>query len=236
MGSSADRPTGRPRTIDPDAVSLVALRMFDDQGFDAVSMDDVAAAAGVSRRSLFRLFPSKAALVWGGLDEFAARFTAALRDRPGDEPVGDALRAAYRAAAAFPEDILETTRHRLRVIRANPGLAPGGAEAIDVLAESRFDLVLLDLSMPEVDGLMVLEQIREWTHLNGMPVVVYSAVDDEETRRKAMRLGAAAYLQKGNTAWDELSRIVKRHVDQNPPPLGGGSGHASGMDPSPRFS
>lgn len=136
MGSSADRPTGRPRTIDPDAVSLVALRMFDDQGFDAVSMDDVAAAAGVSRRSLFRLFPSKAALVWGGLDEFAARFTAALRDRPVDEPVGDALRAAYRAAAAFPEDVLETTRHRLRVIRANPGLAPGGAEATAALTET----------------------------------------------------------------------------------------------------
>ena len=69
---------GRPRTISPDAVSLVALRLFDEKGFDAVSMDDIAREADVSRRSLFRLFPSKQSLVWGGLDEFVARFRAAL--------------------------------------------------------------------------------------------------------------------------------------------------------------
>ncbi len=127
---------GRPRTIDPDAVSLVALRMFDDQGFDAVSMDEVAAAAGVSRRSLFRLFPSKAALVWGGLDEFADRFTAALRERPADETSADALRAAYRIGATFPDDVVETTRHRLRVIRAEPSLGLVGAETIATLTRT----------------------------------------------------------------------------------------------------
>ena len=73
------RSPGRPRTISPDVVSLVALRLFDERGFDAVSMDDIAREAGVSRRSLFRLFPSKQSLVWGGLDEFVARFRAALR-------------------------------------------------------------------------------------------------------------------------------------------------------------
>ncbi|MBT1684159.1 TetR family transcriptional regulator [Curtobacterium flaccumfaciens] len=135
MRSTNDRPTGRPRTIDPDAVSLVALRLFDDQGFDAVSMDDVAAAAGVSRRSLFRLFPSKAALVWGGLDEFAARFREALRSRPADEPSAVALRAAYRIGATFPDDAVEVTRHRLRVIRANPSLEHVGAATVTALTD-----------------------------------------------------------------------------------------------------
>lgn len=135
MSSTNDRPTGRPRTIDPDAVSLVALRLFDDQGFDAVSMDDVAAAAGVSRRSLFRLFPNKAALVWGGLDEFAARFREALRSRPADEPSAVALRAAYRIGATFPDDAVEVTRHRLRVIRANPSLEHVGAATVTALTD-----------------------------------------------------------------------------------------------------
>ncbi|WP_433931716.1 TetR family transcriptional regulator [Curtobacterium flaccumfaciens] len=135
MGSTNDRLTGRPRTIDPDAVSLVALRLFDDQGFDAVSMDDVAAAAGVSRRSLFRLFPNKAALVWGGLDEFAARFREALRSRPADEPSAVALRAAYRIGATFPDDAVEVTRHRLRVIRANPSLEHVGAATVTALTD-----------------------------------------------------------------------------------------------------
>ena len=116
-------------------MSLVALRLFDDQGFDAVSMDDVAAAAGVSRRSLFRLFPNKAALVWGGLDEFAARFREALRSRPADEPSAVALRAAYRIGATFPDDAVEVTRHRLRVIRANPSLEHVGAATVTALTD-----------------------------------------------------------------------------------------------------
>ncbi|PYY61873.1 MULTISPECIES: TetR family transcriptional regulator [unclassified Curtobacterium] len=135
MSSTNDRPTGRPRTIDPDAVSLVALRLFDEQGFDAVSMEDVASAAGVSRRSLFRLFPNKAALVWGGLDEFAARFREALRSRPADEPSAVALRAAYRIGATFPDDAVEVTRHRLRVIRANPSLEHVGAATVTALTD-----------------------------------------------------------------------------------------------------
>lgn len=136
MSPTSDRPTGRPRTIDPDAVSLVALRLFDEQGFDTVSMDDVAAAAGISRRSLFRLFPSKAALVWGGLDEFATRFTDALRARPADEPSSVALRAAYRVGASFPDETVEVTRHRLRVIRGNPSLQRGGDATITSLTDA----------------------------------------------------------------------------------------------------
>ncbi|ROP74573.1 TetR family transcriptional regulator [Curtobacterium sp. PhB115] len=140
MSSTSDRPTGdrltgRPRTIDPDAVSLVALRLFDERGFDTVSMDDVAAAAGVSRRSLFRLFPNKAALVWGGLDDFAARFRAALHDSPADEASSTALRAAYRIGATFPDDAVEVTRHRLRVIRANPSLEHVGAATVTSLTD-----------------------------------------------------------------------------------------------------
>ena len=114
------RSPGRPRTISPDAVSLVALRLFDERGFDAVSMDDIAREADVSRRSLFRLFPSTQSLVWGGLDEFVARFRAALRVDGADALT--ALRSAYVTASVFPDDQIEVTRRRLRVIHATPAL------------------------------------------------------------------------------------------------------------------
>lgn len=165
MPSTTDRPTGRPRTIDPDAVSLVALRLFDERGFDEVSMDDVAAAAGVSRRSLFRLFPSKAALVWGGLDEFAVRFTDALAARPASESAWVALRAAYRVGATFPDDAVEVTRHRLRVIRANPSLERGGEAAVSALTG------VIERFVAERDG---------------------GSVDDLATRVRAHALAAAA--------------------------------------------
>jgi AcrR family transcriptional regulator len=118
---------GRPRTIDPEAVSLTALRLFDDKGYDAVSMEDVAVAAKVSRRYLFRLFPTKASLLWGGLDEFIDRLHDFLGASPEDVSASSVLAAAYRHAATFPAEAIEVTRHRLRVIAANPELAGEGA-------------------------------------------------------------------------------------------------------------
>lgn len=93
----------------------------------------------------------------------------------------------------------------------------GGAEALDLLEYNRPDMVLLDLSMPETDGLMVLEQVKEWPHLSGMPVVVYSAVTDEATKRQAMKLGAAEVLEKGNIAWDALATVIQRHLQPAAP-------------------
>jgi AcrR family transcriptional regulator len=112
---------GRPRTISPGAVSLVALRLFDEKGFDAVSMDDIAREAGISRRSLFRLFPSKQSLVWGGLDDFVARFRAALEADDGPDALRT-LQSAYVVASAFPDDQIEVTRRRLRVIHVTSAL------------------------------------------------------------------------------------------------------------------
>lgn len=60
---------GRPQEADPHEVSRIALRLFERQGFDQVTMDQIAAAAGLSRRTLFRLFPSKSDLVWAGVTE-----------------------------------------------------------------------------------------------------------------------------------------------------------------------
>ena len=61
---------GRPVTTDPAAVGLTALTLFEEHGIDMVTMEQVAAEAGISRSNLFRVFPSKAAVVWGGMHSF----------------------------------------------------------------------------------------------------------------------------------------------------------------------
>lgn len=60
---------GRPTEADTRHIAQVALRLFERNGFEAVTMEEVAKAASVSRRTLFRHFPSKADLVWAGMDE-----------------------------------------------------------------------------------------------------------------------------------------------------------------------
>lgn len=98
------------------------MRMFDDRGFEAVTMDDIADAGGVSRRTLFRYFPSKNDLVWGGTEEALERLNAGLEQTSPGEPLFDAIRRAYTAAMTFPPDAIEVTRRRLLLIRANPAL------------------------------------------------------------------------------------------------------------------
>ena len=126
---------GRPRTIDPVEVSLVAVRLFESRGYTAVSVDEVAEVAGISRRHLFSLFPSKASLVWGGLDEVGQRLRASLAGSPESENTADALRAAYLSAADFTDDQIEVTRLRLHVIDTHPALAAEGATRMDSLTD-----------------------------------------------------------------------------------------------------
>jgi AcrR family transcriptional regulator len=87
--AAAARATGRPATIDPDAVARIALRLFAERGYEQTSMEDIAGAAGIGRKSLYRYFASKADLVWGGIEpvtEAAGRALGSAGD--GGGPAG----------------------------------------------------------------------------------------------------------------------------------------------------
>lgn len=108
--------------------------------------------------------------------------------------------------------ILEGLSRYLNASGFEARTAAGGAEALDVLEYARPDVLVLDLSMPEPDGLDVLEQIRDWPHLIGMPVIVYSAATDETTKRRAMRLGATEFVEKGDADWAGLTARVRANL------------------------
>jgi two-component system, OmpR family, KDP operon response regulator KdpE len=66
-------------------------------------------------------------------------------------------------------------------------------EALDALALNQFDAAILDLLLPDGDGVGLTERIREWSEL---PVIVLSAVGEEEQKVRALRAGADDYITK----------------------------------------
>jgi class 3 adenylate cyclase len=86
--------------------------------------------------------------------------------------------------------------------------AADGREALARLAETDFDLVLLDIMMPEMDGYSVLENLRASGRLASLPVIVISAIDDFDSVVRCIELGAEDYLPKPFNATLLRARIA----------------------------
>jgi sigma-B regulation protein RsbU (phosphoserine phosphatase) len=74
--------------------------------------------------------------------------------------------------------------------------AENGRQALDLLKAQHFDLVLLDIMMPEMDGYQVLEQVKADAALREIPVIMISALEEVESVIRCVELGAEDYLSK----------------------------------------
>ena len=74
--------------------------------------------------------------------------------------------------------------------------ASDGLEALEILQARTFDLVLLDMEMPELDGLGVLTALKESGQLSGLPVIVISSAEEIDKTVKCIEMGAEDYLPK----------------------------------------
>ena len=74
--------------------------------------------------------------------------------------------------------------------------AEHGGEALDLLHESKFDLMLLDVLMPELDGYGVLAELKRDPHLRELPVIMTSALDELDSVVRCLEMGAEDYLTK----------------------------------------
>jgi two-component system OmpR family response regulator len=94
------------------------------------------------------------------------------------------------------EDVRRILARRLTIAGFDVVAAANGREGLAALRAGKWDLVLLDLMMPELDGFEFLAQVR--TDRGAPPVVVITQYDDPANRARALALGAASYFGKSH--------------------------------------
>ena len=85
---------GRKRVTSRAELENTALGLFAARGFEHVTVDEIAAAAGIGRRTFFRYFPSKNDIPWGAFEAELERMRALLKACPPEVPLMDAIRLA----------------------------------------------------------------------------------------------------------------------------------------------
>ncbi|MFA5746946.1 MAG: response regulator [Candidatus Paceibacterota bacterium] len=91
-------------------------------------------------------------------------------------------------------------------------LAGDGEEGIKMMKEQRPSLALLDLLMPNENGLELLKKQKEDPEISSIPVIVFSNFDDGETKRLTLSLGAKSYLIKSNHDPKEIVEEIKKYL------------------------
>lgn len=86
--------------------------------------------------------------------------------------------------------------------------APDGLAALSLVREQQFDLILLDLIMPRMGGLEVLEAVKQDPRTQCIPVVILTNLGEEATIEQAVSLGAVDYLIKNETRPADVSEKV----------------------------
>jgi AcrR family transcriptional regulator len=99
----------------------VALRLFAERGFDETTVDEIAQAAGLTKRSFFRYFPAKEDAVFGGVDVTGEQVVDDIRARPGDE---DPWHSLHQVLRRWEQQIhaSEQALTSLRLIESTPSL------------------------------------------------------------------------------------------------------------------
>jgi DNA-binding NtrC family response regulator len=109
------------------------------------------------------------------------------------------------------EIVLQSCRRALGDGERVVDTAASGAEALKRIEEGRYDVVLLDIMMPDIDGLQVLQRVKE-SHPD-LEVIMVTGLSQIETAVRAMKLGAFDYLPKPFDP-DELALVVDRAVER----------------------
>ena len=93
--------------------------------------------------------------------------------------------------------------------------AVDGKEALKKSKEKKFEIILLDLVLPGINGFEILEEIKKDSETSNIPVIILSNLGQEEEVEKGLRLGADDYLIKAHFTPDEIINKIKRILNKS---------------------
>ncbi len=122
---------GRPPGTSARELELVSLRLFSEHGFEETTVERIAAAAGVSKRTFFRYFDSKADVLWHAFDGEVRSLRAAFAAVPGDIPLMEAIRQVVVGVNQYRAEDVPELRTRMNLIGSVPALQASAAQHYD---------------------------------------------------------------------------------------------------------
>lgn len=122
---------GRPPGTDARTLELIALELFGTQGFDETTVQQIAARAGVSRRTFFRYFDTKTAVLWHEFDQEVSALNEAFAAVDPALPIMDAIRRVVVGVNRYGADDVAELRTRINLIGSVPALQASAAPHYD---------------------------------------------------------------------------------------------------------
>ena len=139
---------GRPPRTSARELELIALRLFTEYGFEATTIEQITAEAGVSERTFFRYFGSKASVLFTEFETEVEVIRAALAAAPSDVPMMDAIRGAVVSANHYRAADVPEMRMRMNLFATVPALAASAAEHYEAWERAISDFAAGRLGQP----------------------------------------------------------------------------------------
>lgn len=114
------------------------------------------------------------------------------------------------AVAGIYQDLLEKDNYKVIV-------CSNGADGLSAARSEKPDLILLDVMMPNMDGIEVLRRLKADNDTDLIPVIVLTNVGVDEVQNEALSLGAARYIVKTDISYPRFVEQIKDYVTKSPP-------------------
>jgi mycofactocin system transcriptional regulator len=146
---------GRPPGTSARELELISLRLFTRDGFEDTTVERIAAAAGVSRRTFFRYFDSKAYVLWHAFDGEVRALREAFAAAPPRVPMMEAIRQVVVGVNRYRAEDVPELRARMSLISSVPALQASAAQHYDAWERAVSQFAAARLGQP-ADSLIPL--------------------------------------------------------------------------------